>query len=356
VTSFTEGTISDETKRRVRDAIRSAIDLGRLGRSDNRLLSVTYRDTDLNPIPTGPTAAPAGEGDTPVVRSTGEDDGDDGLATWVIAVIAVGGAMACLFAFYCLRRSSHSALKEDDSSSSSSSSASAKPTKEETEALTNNEPFVSPMPLFRPPINEDPPDSEYENKNKEWNVQSTPVPSTPVPERSFGDEEEKDVEASHESSASQSSQSEIEEESLESESESESESEESPPQTDQFAAIAATGRNNNPPKQRSQLSAFSQPDFGAPSFDDEEDSFGIPNNSFGDGDNAFGASAPPPALAPLQDSESEYSSYTEVEEEYEIEYVEDEGNLEDLVEEDEEESWYDIEDKKNATLPWLAPI
>lgn len=357
-TSYTNETITDETKLNVREAIRSAIELGRLGRADNRLLSVTYRDIDLNPIVTTPTLPP----DNPVVRSTDEND-DNGLENWTIGLIAAGGACSCLFALLFLRRSSHSALKEeDDSSSSSSSSASAKPTKEETEALTNNEPFVAPMPIYRPPINEDPPEPEFESKNKEWNVQPTPVAA----DRTFGAEEqggEEDEEESESRSESESeSGSEVEEESIESGSE-ESGSEESPPEVeDQFTAMAATGRKN-PPKPQSTMTTFSQPDFNAPSFDDNDNAFGGPPSDFGE-DNAFGDSAPAPVpgLTPssgTNSSESEYSSYEEVEEEYEIEYVEEEGNLEDLEEasEDEETSWYDTNnpDQKNAVLPWLAP-
>lgn len=376
VTTYTAGRISEETKRDVRAAIRNAVETGRLARADNRLLAVNYRDIDRNPIPTDPTAAPVGE--PPLVRSTGGDD-DGGLQNWAIALIAGGGAIACLFAFLCLRRSSHSALEDDDSSSSSSSSASAKPTKEETEALTNNEPFVAPMPLFRPPINEDPPESEYESKNKEWNVQSTPGV-----DRTFGDEEHKEADDEEESSEEESSKSEsgseVEEESRRSESAASEESL-SQSQEDQFAAMAANA------KPQSTNTAFSQPDFDGPesSYDDRKDSFGRPasdsfgkpaSNSFGKpasdsfgkpaSDNMFGAesSAPSPGLARSQgtnSSESEYSSYEEVEEEYEIEYVEDEGNLESLEEasdedEDELESWYDDPGEGKVTrtsaLPW----
>ena len=169
-TAYAEGKISETTRLSLANAVRVAIENGNLETSDNRLLDVTYRDLNRFPIPDngGPGDGGQNGGDGPGDGVSGGDrdpndidldPDDDGLQSWAIALIAVGGALTMCFAYLCLRRPSHSSLDVDDSSSSSSSSSSGSSSSssesEERYPLRSTPeppaPPPAPRPVFTPP-------------------------------------------------------------------------------------------------------------------------------------------------------------------------------------------------------------
>jgi hypothetical protein len=363
VTTYSEQKTDEATLAKVRAAIQNAIETGDLDNADNRLLGITWRDLKEAPIPGegGPTDSPGTGGnpdDDPNIDRA--SDGENGLETWSIALIAVGGAVTFFMAYLCLRRPSHSALYDDDDNDSSKSSSSSDSDEDEKE--DKSEPFVPPMPIYRPP----PPFQEEKEdhsrlppveEQQEYNFQSTPAVvasrSASQSGHTSGSEIEEASESNNQSDVSESTESNL--------SSGDGDAQDT-------ALPSAAGDQSHVTLDledalREDPSMLSNMDFTQSTSQFEQD--------FGK-ENAFGKAAAANAANPGETSESfssEYSSYEEdLDEEYEIEYVEDEDGLESVAEEEEEEE-EEVEDQfwdeheevaqgeagQTPILPWLGP-
>lgn len=323
------------TKQRVLNTIQEEIETGNLIAVDNRLLDITWRDINEFPIENtgggdgggggsggqgngngGSDTGGSGNGDNNGGSFNGRpppDDnidravgGNEGLETWSIALIAVGGAITLCMAYLCLRRPSAEPVYDDDGEDSSNSSSGSSSSSEESTKENEKQPFVAPMPIYRSAAKPD--------------EQGEPLRSSPRAE-GFADEPK---------SVGSSIGSPIEEAS-ESGSSSYSEGSDGEPEREQSPVTLELEDD-----QRDEPSAIDMADFSQPSKKTSE-------------------------VHESSDFTSEYSSYEEeVDEEYEIEYVEEEDGLVGVDEESEgqEETFWDEDGSSDGTpekiMPWHA--
>ena len=361
-TSYTDGKITEATSIAVSESIQKAFEDGRLSRADNRLLSVTYRDEERFPINEGsnPTAAP---NSSPRARSSGGDDDDDGLETWAIALIAVGGAIACLIGYILLRgRPSQQRGIHNDSSSNSSSSGSSYSSVSRSKDVYRapSDPLIPPTEAYQHPVNEDPP-PENTDPNQAWTF--TPAVASREAfrdETTDDDDEEGDDESRFETESSGSS---VEEESLHGGSYGESASRpmsqsdmaEEEASADEYEDDNAFGAQ---PQSTSSFNVHEEeqdePGEMAPmGFEDFEG-----HDDFDQSNNAFSESGRLTHQEIVEESvRSGSSTYVEYEEEYEIEYVSDGDGQAADEEEVQEELWEDevVGEEEDALLSWISP-
>jgi hypothetical protein len=400
VTSYTEKKIDEATTQKVQDALQAAIESGGLEDADNRLLGISWRD--INEFPITDDSIPDDDngggnngggnggdsngdtnnddGNTPDndLDLNREEDNRDGLETWSIVLIGMGGAISCCMAYFCLRRPTHNMMFDDDDGKSSSGASGSSSVGSDAETSKKDGGFVPPMPIYHPPINPDAQDVKEKPKDPynfgstpkdQYNLGLTPAAAT----QGFQDEPKVGV-----GSPAPSVSSVIEEESDRESSDSNLSSNEGGPQDASPIPTQMGGDQSDghitldlEDELREDPSAISiVGDFDPP----KPRSFGEDNkgdDKKGRWEENFVATAPQ-AESTEEEFSSEYSE-EEVEEEYEIEYVEEEGGLPGVEEESEESSdesgetgsWEDeveeevFQDFQEAPgmspiLPWLA--
>ena len=136
VTAYTEQPIADSTISSVATAVQAAVESEGLDLADNRILGVSWRDLETDPIPgdgnptNTPTQAPAGNAPTPDQPTNGSPQGaldgggdDPVLETWMIILIAVGGTLLLCAAYLCIRNRDAAPAYDDDVDDSPSESS-----------------------------------------------------------------------------------------------------------------------------------------------------------------------------------------------------------------------------------------
>jgi hypothetical protein len=147
VTFFSETVLNPSSQAMVRNAIRDSVENGNLNDADNRILGVFWRDFDDSNNGGGDSGGDNNGGDSGGDGGDSGGDGGDsnpsdgdsnkadtsggGLATWAYALIGVGGGLVLAMIFLCLRRPNRKAAPQNGPSSSSSN-----------QLLSNSEPSL----------------------------------------------------------------------------------------------------------------------------------------------------------------------------------------------------------------------
>lgn len=398
VTAYSEQPITDATVSSVSSALQAAIESGALDASDNRILSVEWRDLSTYPIPDDPnnggpgntpTQAPAGSptGDQPTSNGNGTQgalnaEDDPVLETWMIIVIAVGGAILLCGLYLFWRNREGTPVYDDDDDSPSESSdeefddedlgkkertalvaapAPAAPTRTPSRqsptepVIEEDEESSSSSGLIEQPLASAAP---YQDQRR-----SSPPPVQNEPAEDFGSASD---ESSEELSAVDDQEDEFEDENAFGISEVEEVSFDDEPvvEDEMDSGSGSSSQGSAHLASSAKPTAADNPmvsPFG-----------GTPQKTEGRWDEGvFEQSAPPPMDSTSDEFSSEYEEEA-VDEEYEIEYVEEEENTEEIddVDEDEEsytDEWEEEEEEESdeeeivrdepggtPILPWLA--